>query len=795
MTDALAARFGGSTLTDALALVTKHSVLAGDASTVLRVVDDAVAAVTALVEQRRDERVRDELSLVGVDRLGELTDKNLRLRALAAAGYATAADLLGRTPEDLDAVPGVGLQTARSVVAAIAQLSDTVRTSTSVRISPDPARRADGPDVELLRLLHRLRRLRPLVEPQRPRLVEYASSIHDQLPDARRNTHPFRLALSRHRTKVRARAALAALLGWENRLADLPAVVASLLDASRQPDPTTDALWDDFEQYSPTYYATLEVIVPSGDRGLAARGLLTTELADLVAAQPLDLTCLRVELRGYQAFGARFLLRQGRALLGDEMGLGKTMQALAAMSTLAADGQRRFLVVCPASVLVNWLREIASHSALVPHRLHGPDREAAIEAWLESGGVGVTTYEGLAHVPASPVGLLVVDEAHYVKNPTAHRSRLVERWTSEVSRVAFLTGTPMDNELEDFLALVRLLQPELAGMLPPHLGLVGADVFRQSVSPVYLRRNAQDVLVELPELVVVDEWEELSPAGEAVYRSAVANGSLMAMRRAAFVGPGSTKLERLLEIVDDAALNGRRTVVFSYFRDVIDTVVHALATRPVYGPLTGDVTPDDRQAIIDDFSAADTNAVLVAQVSVGGVGLNLQAASVAVLCEPQLTPSAEAQAFARLHRMGQVRSVRAHRLLAEGGVDERITEILTGKRELFDQFVRESSLAAGSVRAVDVTEAQLVRAVMASERARLGFGPITDGGSANWGASDPTTTDPTTTDSTATDSTTTDPTATDPGTTDPTATDPTAADRSTIESATTDEGPRAQSTS
>lgn len=714
-------------MTDPRALVERHAAFAADASAVLAAVDDALAAVTDLVTARREDRVRAELSRVGVERLGELTDRNLRLRSLADAGLTTAADLLGRTPEQLDAVPGVGLQTARTVVAAVAQLADTVRASTSVRIEPDRTGRRDtSSDASLLALLNRLRRLRPLVEPHRRRLVEYSSSVRDQLPDARRGTHPIRLALSRSRTKIRARAALAALDGWDTRLADLPAIVATLLAATRLPDPTTAALWDDFEQHSPTYYTTLEQIVPVGDRVLAARGLLTTELADLVATQPLDLAALRVELRGYQAFGARFVLRQGRALLGDEMGLGKTVQALAVMSSLAAAGDRRFLVVCPASVLVNWVREIASHSALVPHRLHGPDRDAEVEAWLSNGGVGVTTYEGLAHVPVSPVGLLVVDEAHYVKNPSAHRSRLVEQWTSQVRRVAFLTGTPLDNELEDFLALVRLLQPELAGMLPRHLGLVGADVFRQSVSPVYLRRNARDVLVELPELVVVDEWEELSPAGEVAYRAAVESGSLMAMRRAAFVGPDSTKLERLVEIVDDAALNGHRTVVFSYFRDVIDAVVAALAGRPVFGPLTGDVAPDERQAIIDAFSAADTNAVLVAQVTVGGVGLNLQAASVAVLCEPQLTPAAEAQAFARLHRMGQVRSVRAHRLLAEGGVDERITEILAGKREVFDQFVRESSLAAATVRAVDVTEAQLARAVVASERARLGYPSTAD---------------------------------------------------------------------
>jgi SNF2 family DNA or RNA helicase len=118
--------------------------------------------------------------------------------------------------------------------------------------------------------------------------------------------------------------------------------------------------------------------------------------------------------------------------------------------------------------------------------------------------------------------------------------------------------------------------------------------------------------------------------------------------------------------------------------------------------------------------------VLVAQISVGGVGLNLQAASVVVLCEPQLTPAAEAQAVARLHRMGQVRTVVAHRLLAEDGVDERIVELLDGKRRVFDAYVRESSVAAAAVAAVDVTESGLAREVVAREQARLGYGPVWD---------------------------------------------------------------------
>lgn len=394
-------------------------------------------------------------------------------------------------------------------------------------------------------------------------------------------------------------------------------------------------------------------------------------------------------------------------------------------------------MVCPASVLVGWQREVATHSRLVAHRLHGEERDVALERWRTDGGVGITTYEGLEHVTApdgdGALGLLVVDEAHYVKNPRAQRTRLVAAWAARTWRVLLMTGTPMHNRLEEFLELVRMLQPTLADAVPRHVGLAGPDAFRRAVAPVYLRRNQVDVLVELPELVATEEWVTPTAAGERVYREAVASGSFMAMRRAAFAVPyprESAKLDRLLEIVEDAAENDHRVVVYSWFLDVLDAVAravdaHALAT--LHGPLTGAVPAADRQRVIDEFGADAPGAVLVAQVQVGGVGLNIQAASVVVLCEPQLTPAAEDQAVARVHRMGQVRTVRVHRLLEPDGVDERIRELLAVKRRTFDDYVRASSLADGALAAVDVSRRDLAREVVAQEQARLGFGAVWDG--------------------------------------------------------------------
>ncbi|MCB2174367.1 MAG: hypothetical protein KQH57_01025 [Actinomycetales bacterium] len=734
---------------EARALVVARGDLAARAAGVLTHVDGLVARVAQIVLEDRARKVDAELATVAIEDLQGVTETSLRLTALAAGGYRTALDVSRATVAQLDALPGVGPATARSVLAAVAELATAIGETKHVRIAfaadrgrvPSHARDTALPaplDTELLTALARLQRLEPEVEPHRADLTTYARAVAGRLGDARRAASWWRSAFVTPRARRAAREALAWLDGWQPWLDDtgLPTTVAELEQRCAAPDPPAPETWADYERHGARYLTLLERIVP-GARDETAFGGLAAELAQRVAAHPLDTSLLHVELRGYQGFGARFALNQGRVLLGDEMGLGKTVQAIAVMADRAAAGATHFLVVCPASVLVGWEREVAAHSRLVPHRVHGDGRDAAAQRWRTDGGVGITTYEGLEHV-APPdgdgsLGLLVVDEAHYVKNPRAQRSRLVASWAERTWRVLLMTGTPMHNRLEEFLELVRLLQPEVADAVPRHAGLAGPEAFRRAVAPVYLRRNQEDVLVELPELVAVEEWVTPTAAGERAYRGTVARGSFMAMRRAAFALPDprdSAKLERLLEIVEDAAENGHRVVVYSWFLDVLDTVARAVAAHPlatVHGPLTGAVPAVRRQGIVDEFCADAPGAVLVAQVQVGGVGLNIQAASVVVLCEPQLTPTAEDQAIARVHRMGQVRTVRVHRLLEPDGVDERIRELLAVKRRTFDDYVRESSVAAGALQAVDVSRTDLAREVVAQEQARLGYGAVWDG--------------------------------------------------------------------
>lgn len=368
-------------------------------------------------------------------------------------------------------------------------------------------------------------------------------------------------------------------------------------------------------------------------------------------------------------------------MLGDEMGLGKTLQALATMCHLAANGQRRFLVVCPASVLVNWLKETERFTMLSAHVLHGAEREDAGARWLRDGGVGVTTFGTLARLPEAvrdaETALLVVDEAHYAKNPAAARTKAIAAAAGRAQRTLFLTGTLMENKVEEFRALVGHLQPRLAARIDARDALAGATAFRRAVADVYLRRNQDDVLDELPERIETEAWVQLTTDDAARYRAAVAAGNVMAMRRAALESADSAKLERIKEIVAEAAGDGMKVLVFSTFLPVLDLLARELPS--VCGRIDGSVAPAARQELVQDFADREDHAVLLSQIEAGGVGLNIQAASVVVLAEPHWKPSVEEQAIARAHRMGQIRPVHVHRILAKDSIDERIVEIQQGK--------------------------------------------------------------------------------------------------------------------
>ncbi|MFE4175610.1 DEAD/DEAH box helicase [Streptomyces sp. NPDC056909] len=713
--------------------------------TARRLLDDHTRAVTAIREAfgpLQRELMETELRAIPVSRLRDVTAGRLRLGALEQAGFTSVHEVYEAGRHTLRQVPGVGAHTAGQAVAAATRIAEAVGETVSVRIDVDhPEPRTTA----LVVALHRLVEAGPGLRRAHDTAERLATELRALLPQAAPARGRLRLALSGRDGRARALGAVGRIrrLLDEAAEAEVPLLFAQMsVDLLREPASEVEA-WVDFELRSADYYGVLAQTAGGTPDVAAAEGFMPSEIAGRVRAQPLDDTRLRVSLRGYQSFGARFALAQRRVIIGDEMGLGKTVQAIAALAHLAARGGTHFLVVCPSSVLINWTREIGSRSTLRAIPVHGPERQEAFTEWRERGGVAVTTFDSLHTLPLlraregpgdrtgtlrDEPRMLVVDEAHYVKNPDTRRSRAMSDWAEHAGHVLFLTGTPMENRVAEFRSLIRRLQPGLAPAVQGADAVVGAHAFRRAVAPAYLRRNQQDVLAELPALVRVDEWEELSAGDLAAYRTAVADAHFMRMRRAAYARPEtSAKLGRLRELVAEAAGNELKVVVFSYFREVL-TAVHQALGEGVFGPLSGDVPADRRQRIVDRFGAVPGHAVLLSQIQAGGVGLNMQAASVVILCEPQVKPTLEHQAVARAHRMGQIRPVQVHRLLAVDSVDQRLLDILADKNRLFDAYARRSEMADATPDAIDVAERDIARRIVEEEQLRLAGGADAAGG-------------------------------------------------------------------
>ncbi|MER6062973.1 DEAD/DEAH box helicase [Streptomyces sp. NPDC001792] len=648
----------------------------------------------------RQAEVRKLVAEMPVERLKDATSGQLRITALIDAGIRNVQQVLDQQSR-IRSLPGVGDTTGNRMVGAAQTIWQTTMDEMPIRIDVKNRSQATTKLLAAMRAWDAARSIRSATadlaaaDTVRPLLENLdARTSHVVLVPQTRSVAELRIAL----TAVERRGAV--------------------LDGGKG-TPGGDP-WEDFVSRPADYYAMLAELGFLADDAEKSQGDLPAEIVEAVRELTLDTTHLKASLRGYQSFGARFAIVQRKVVIGDEMGLGKTVESLAVLAHLRAKGSSHFLVVCPAAVVTNWVREVQAKSALRAYRLHGPARDDALKSWIRSGGVAVTTYdilgwlEGRIPEHAQP-SCLVFDEAHYIKNPHAKRTQRSTALIQRSERAVFLTGTPLENRIEEFRNLIGYLRPDL----PIDASEISPRQFRKQVAPAYLRRNQEDVLTELPERLDIDEWLPMSSADEQHYRAAVVESNFMAMRQAALrAGAKSEKMQRLINIVEEAEENQRKVLVFSFFRDVLDEVASILPGK-VFGPLTGSVPAATRQSMVDEFSRAADGAVLVAQIVAGGVGLNIQSASVVVICEPQLKPTTEWQAIGRAHRMGQLESVQVHRLLSEEGVDQRIVEILARKNQLFADFARVSATADSAPEAFDITDAELAREIVAAERERL----------------------------------------------------------------------------
>ncbi len=637
------------------------------------------------------------LESVPVDELNR-DKRGFRIKALIGNGYSTVADIMNASKYSLEMINGISADGAYAIKRAAAKIAAQARTGAKLRISTD---NKTPEATAVITAVHKYILGHSAAETCRKLLALNGSQIELAIGELSPGMGSIKWFFASYQAKEKAESAYKFLSESFSGSYGSEARAAIYAIDSAKFSSSSDA-WNSFSDNPIPFFNILEDLCP---------GVLGTDdpvyglpedLAKDVADECLYPDGLRCTLRRYQEWGVKYILHQEKVLLGDEMGLGKTVQAIASMVSLKNTGATHFIVVCPASVLTNWCREIKKMSSLPVTEVHGSSRCRAIHFWKDNGGVAVTTYETTAYFSFEDdftFDMLVVDEAHYIKNPEAQRSINVKKLCTKTKRILFMTGTALENKVDEMISLISVLQPDVAYSASRFASISSAPQFRNAVAPVYYRRRREDVLTELPELIESEEWCSLLPAEKAVYESTLYSGNYAAVRRVSWNAEDiskSCKAIRLKEIVEDAAEDERKIIVFSFFLDTIQRVKELFGDRCVQ-PINGSVSPSHRQEIIDEFEKSPAGTILPAQIQSGGTGLNIQSASVVIICEPQFKPSIENQAISRAYRMGQTRNVLVYRLLCENTVEEHLVDILKSKQAAFDAFADESAAAAESL--------------------------------------------------------------------------------------------------
>ena len=644
-------------------------------------------------ENMVEESLHQLLSLIPLEELNR--DKlGIRVAALRSDGFETIMDIQDAAVQDLANVSGISEEGAREIKVIAAGIAANAEREIHIRLSSDDKNPGAA---ALLKALSISKRIKEPARACESLLKENETSVHNALQNLLPFQRGFQWLFVSKAEKQKAQEAYTFLKNaWDNGYV----VKARELKAQRTAiqSPAEDFLWQDFTENSVSYYNLLEEICPGLLGNEDEKYGLPQELAKYVEQEQLNLEGLHCQLRKYQEWGVKYILKQKKVLLGDEMGLGKTVQAIAVMVSLSHGGATHFLVICPASVIENWIREIRKHSDLPTVKIHGDDKENSLQQWIQEGGAAVTNFESakIFDLPQDfSFSLAVVDEAHYIKNPRAHRTQYVRTICTHAQRQLFMTGTAMENRVDEMITLISMLQPEIAQEADRMAALATAPQFRDIVAPVYYRRKRDQVLKELPELIDTPEWCHMGRTEERIYEESVLNGRYSEARRVSWNAPtalDSSKAQRMLEIIEEAKEEGRKVIVFSFFLKTIASVVSLLGENCLT-PIDGSIPISRRQEIIDEFTAAAPGTVLAAQIQAGGTGLNIQSASVVILCEPQFKPSIENQAISRAYRMGQTRNVLVYRLLCEDTIDEKIMDLLADKQAEFDTFADDSSAA------------------------------------------------------------------------------------------------------
>jgi len=470
----------------------------------------------------------------------------------------------------------------------------------------------------------------------------------------------------------------------------------------------------------------------AGRRDADQRVAKLAQLFPRGAADPKLLALLKAPLYPYQAEGALFAVRGGRVLIGDDMGLGKTIQAIAATEILARHfGVSKVLVVCPTSLKYQWQSEIARFSGRQGEdavRVINGGRAQRQKDYARDDFCKITNYEklwpDLDLIAAWAPELVIVDEAQRVKNWNTIAARALKRVDSPYAIV--LTGTPLENKLEELISIVQFVDQHRLGptwkLLHEHqvkdeagrvTGYTRLEKIGQTLAPVMIRRRKSEVLRQLPSRTdqnllvpmtemqmlyhqenadvvarIVQRWRKtrfLSDKDQRLLTCALQNmrmscNSTYLLDQETDHGVKADELAALFE--DLFAEPEAKAVVFSQWTRTHEIIIRRLEMRGLgYVSFHGGVPSDKRPALVERFRDDPTCRVFLS-TDAGSTGLNLQHASTLVNMDLPWNPAILEQRIGRIHRMGQIRPVRVINFVAKGTIEEGMLSVLAFKRSL-----------------------------------------------------------------------------------------------------------------
>lgn len=455
--------------------------------------------------------------------------------------------------------------------------------------------------------------------------------------------------------------------------------------------------------------------------------------------EDIDIPGLNAHLFPYQARGVRWMhqtvSRSGGLILADQMGLGKTLQIISLLLLDPPDVTSPALVICPTSLIANWVREIGKFAPSLSVHVHrGPHRTGVFRG-LQRANVVVTTYDtmvnDIAIFSAFEWSWVICDEAQAIKNPDSNRRQ--EIGTIPRRKAIPMTGTPVENSLLDLWSLVDFCVPGLLGTRSQFETaypdtVEAAKALNAITDPIILRRRVADVAGDLPERIDIDlpielddvlarQYREVREETMARYPVAGAlvatlqlqlfcahpwlrakdpsdeDGENAAIERADLLPLMTPKMERLASILSEAFDNDRKVIVFALFNRLGDLFREASApgNQVFWDAINGSTPQAERQEIIDRFSGHDGPGCLVLNPKAAGAGLNITAATVVVHFTPVWNPALEEQASARAHRRGQTLPVTVYRLFYEDTVERVMLDRSQWKQELGNEITPVSS--------------------------------------------------------------------------------------------------------